>query len=167
MCVWGGVLVAWIIWIHPLDKLEKQSCWYNQKRCICSERMPSCVDNFPDGVNKPLSVVESYCFSPMSISLWFVPFSFIVKFCNGCTQLKCGTSEELWEYHRLKRRRSNENDRHKRFLLKTIRKRQLQYFFFWHLIRADGLEKQILSGKICGTILPKAKVDNAQNTQCE
>ena len=34
----------------------------------------------------------------------------------------------------------------KRFLLKTIRKRQLQ--FFWHLIRADGLEKQILSGKI-------------------
>ena len=38
---------------------------------------------------------------------------------------------------------------HKRFLLKTIRKRQLQ--FFWHLIRADGLEKQILSGKIFGT----------------
>ena len=39
---------------------------------------------------------------------------------------------------------------HKRFLLKTIRKRQLQ-FFLGHLIRADGLEKQILSGKICGT----------------
>ena len=37
-----------------------------------------------------------------------------------------------------------------RFLLRTIRKRELQ-FFFWHLIRADGLEKQILSGKICGT----------------
>ena len=37
----------------------------------------------------------------------------------------------------------------KRFVLKTIRKRQLQ--FFWHLIRADGLEKKILSGKICGT----------------
>ena len=35
---------------------------------------------------------------------------------------------------------------HKRFLLKTIRKRQLQ--FFWHLIRADGLDKQKLSGKI-------------------
>ena len=38
---------------------------------------------------------------------------------------------------------------HKRFLLKTIRKRQLQ--FLGYLIRADGLEKQILSGKICGT----------------
>ena len=38
---------------------------------------------------------------------------------------------------------------HKRFVLKTIRKRQLK--FFWHLIRADELEKEILSGKICGT----------------
>ena len=38
---------------------------------------------------------------------------------------------------------------YKRSLLKTIRKRQLQ--FFWHINRADGLEKQILSGKICGT----------------
>ena len=38
---------------------------------------------------------------------------------------------------------------HKIFLLKTIGKRQLQ--FVWHLIKADGLEKQILSGKICGT----------------
>ena len=38
---------------------------------------------------------------------------------------------------------------YKRSLLKTIRKRQLQ--FFWHINRADGLIKQILSGKICGT----------------
>ena len=38
---------------------------------------------------------------------------------------------------------------YKRSLLKTIRKRQLQ--FFWYTNRADGLEKQILSGKICGT----------------
>ena len=37
----------------------------------------------------------------------------------------------------------------KRSLLKTIRKRQLQ--FFGHINRADGLEKQILGGKICGT----------------
>ena len=36
---------------------------------------------------------------------------------------------------------------YKRSLLKTIRKRQLQFFGQ----RADGLEKQILSGKICGT----------------
>ena len=37
---------------------------------------------------------------------------------------------------------------YKRFLLKTIRKGQLQ--FFGHINRAGGLEKQILSGKICG-----------------
>ena len=36
---------------------------------------------------------------------------------------------------------------YKRFLLKTIRKRQLQ--FFGHIIRADGPEKQILSADIC------------------
>ena len=34
-------------------------------------------------------------------------------------------------------------------LLKTIRKRQLQ--FFGHTNRDDGLEKQILSGKMWGT----------------
>ena len=50
----------------------------------------------------------------------------------------------------------------KRFLLKTIRKRQ--FHFFGHIIRANGLEKQILSGEICH-VLPKAEVDNAQNTQ--
>ena len=33
-------------------------------------------------------------------------------------------------------------------LLKTFRKRQLQ--FFGHINRADGLEKQVMSGKICG-----------------
>ena len=38
---------------------------------------------------------------------------------------------------------------YKRFLLKTIIKRQLQ--IFGHVNRADGLKKQILSGKICGT----------------
>ena len=38
---------------------------------------------------------------------------------------------------------------YKRFLLKTIRKRQLQ--IFGHIIRADGLEKQILTGEICST----------------
>ena len=38
---------------------------------------------------------------------------------------------------------------YKRSLLKTIRKRQLQ--FFGHINRADGLEKLILSGRICGT----------------
>ena len=38
---------------------------------------------------------------------------------------------------------------YKRPLLQTIRKRQLQ--FFGHIHRDDGLEKQILSGKICST----------------
>ena len=38
---------------------------------------------------------------------------------------------------------------YKRSLLKTIRKRQLQ--FLRHINRADRLEKQILIGKICGT----------------
>ena len=37
---------------------------------------------------------------------------------------------------------------YKRSLLKTISKRQLQ--LFEHMNRADGLEKQILTGKICG-----------------
>ena len=36
-----------------------------------------------------------------------------------------------------------------RSILKTIRIRQLQ--FFGHINRADGLKKQIMSGKICGT----------------
>ena len=38
---------------------------------------------------------------------------------------------------------------YKRSPLKTIRKRQSQ--FFGHANRADGLEMQILSGKICET----------------
>ena len=37
---------------------------------------------------------------------------------------------------------------YKRSLLKTIRKRQLQ--IFWLINRTDGIEKQILSGNICG-----------------
>ena len=40
---------------------------------------------------------------------------------------------------------------YKRSLFKTIRKRQLQFFRAYIINRADGLEKQILSGKICGT----------------
>ena len=38
---------------------------------------------------------------------------------------------------------------YKRYLLKIIRKRQLQ--FFERINRADGLEKQISSGKMCAT----------------
>ena len=37
----------------------------------------------------------------------------------------------------------------KRSLLKTIRKRQTT--IFWHINRADGLEKQMLNGKIYDT----------------
>ena len=46
------------------------------------------------------------------------------------------------------KRISNGNGWYKRSPLKIIRKRQLQ--FLGHINRADGLEKQILSGKICG-----------------
>ena len=50
-------------------------------------------------------------------------------------------------------KKSNEEEMemasYKRSLLKTIRKRQQQVLGF--MIRADGLEKQVLSGKICGT----------------
>ena len=49
---------------------------------------------------------------------------------------------------------------YKRSLLKTMRKRQLQ--FFGHINRADGLEKQILSGKICGT---KSRGEQRKNPQ--
>ncbi|GFO15176.1 endonuclease-reverse transcriptase [Plakobranchus ocellatus] len=38
---------------------------------------------------------------------------------------------------------------YKRSLLKTVRKRQQQ--FFGHINIADEIEKQILCGKICGT----------------
>ena len=44
-------------------------------------------------------------------------------------------------------------------LLKTIRTRQLQ--LLWHINRADQLENQILSGKICGT-----KSRGRQRTKC-
>ena len=45
---------------------------------------------------------------------------------------------------------------YKRFLLKAIRKKTTS--IFGHINRADGLEKQILSGE-------EAEEDNAQNTQ--
>ena len=51
---------------------------------------------------------------------------------------------------------------YKRSLLKTVSKRQLQ--FCGHINRADGIEKQILSRKICGI---KSRGRLAQNTQSE
>ena len=65
---------------------------------------------------------------------------------------------EMWYSRRIMRiswteKKSNEEVMeiagYKRSLLITIRKTQLQ--FFWHINRADGLEKQKCSGKICGT----------------
>ena len=64
---------------------------------------------------------------------------------------------EMWYIRRIMRiswteKKSNEEAMemagYERPLLKTIRKRQLQ--FVGHINRADGLEKQILSRKICG-----------------
>ena len=65
---------------------------------------------------------------------------------------------EMWYIKRIMRiswieKKSNkkvmEMAGYKRSLLNTIRKRQLQ--FFGHINRADGLQKQIFRGKICGT----------------
>ena len=65
---------------------------------------------------------------------------------------------EMWYIRRIMRilwteKKSNqeviEKAGYKRSLLKTIRKRQQQ--FFGHTNRADGLEKEVLSGKMCGT----------------
>ena len=39
---------------------------------------------------------------------------------------------------------------YKRFLLKTIRKKD-NFKYFGHINRAGGLERQILSGEVCGT----------------
>ena len=76
---------------------------------------------------------------------------------------------EMWYIRRIMRiswteKRSNEEELEmagsKISLLKTIRTKQLQ--FWGHIKRAGGLEKQILSGKICGT---KSRGRHAQNTQ--
>ena len=64
---------------------------------------------------------------------------------------------EMWYIRRIMKvswtkRKTNEEvmemAEYKRSLLNTIRKRQLK--FFGHVNRADGLEKLLLSGKICG-----------------
>ena len=64
----------------------------------------------------------------------------------------------MWHLRRIMRiswteKKSNEEvmekARYKRSLLKTIRERQLN--FFGHINRADGIEKRLLCGKICGT----------------
>ena len=57
---------------HLLDKLETQTVEttkddaFARKECLAALRTFLMVS---DGVNKPPSVVESYCFSPMNISL--------------------------------------------------------------------------------------------------
>ena len=68
------------------------------------------------------------------------------------TSSKFGTSEEEEELSWTEKKSNQEVMEmalYKRSLLKIIRKRQLQ--FFGHVNRADGLVKQTLSGKICGT----------------
>ena len=74
---------------------------------------------------------------------------------------------EMWYIRRIMRiswteKKSNkevtEMAGYKRSLLKTIRKRKLH--FFGHINRADGLEKQILGEKMCGT-----KIRGRQHTK--
>ena len=86
------------------------------------------------GVSKPLSVVESYCFSRMNI-LHSDPYIFplLLKFCNACTQLKCGRAY-IRRRMRISWTEKNKNEEvmemtgYKRFLLKTIRKRTTSVF---------------------------------------
>ena len=63
------VLVAWIIFLTSLKRKTVETTKddaFAQKECLAALKTFLMVS---DGVNKPLSVVESYCFSPMNISL--------------------------------------------------------------------------------------------------
>ena len=63
------VLVAWIIYLTSLKRKAVETTKddaFARKECSAALRTFLMVSN---GVNKPLSVVESYCFSPMNISL--------------------------------------------------------------------------------------------------
>ena len=71
VCVWGGGgLVAWIIF---LTSLKRKAVETTKDDAFARKECPAALRTFlmiSDGVlNKPLSVVESYCFSPMNISL--------------------------------------------------------------------------------------------------
>ena len=62
-------LVAWIIFLTSLKRKAVETAKddaFARKECLAVLRTFLMVS---DGVNKPLSVVESYCFSPMNISL--------------------------------------------------------------------------------------------------
>ena len=60
-----------------------------------------------DGVNTPLSVVESYCFSPMNISFWFVPLSLLYTFFYSKV-LQWLYATEMWYIRRIMRIASTE-----------------------------------------------------------
>ena len=99
MCVWGGG-VAWIIF---LTSLKCKAVETTKDDAFARKECPAAFRTFlvvSDGVNKPLSVVESYWFfsneyfTLIHTSFLYYILFFIVKFCNCCTQLKCGTSEE-------------------------------------------------------------------------
>ena len=74
VCVWGGGgggggLVAWIIF---LTSLKRKAVETTKDDAFARKECPAALRTFlmvSDGINKPLSVVESYCFSPMNISL--------------------------------------------------------------------------------------------------
>ena len=62
-------LVAWIIFLTSLKRKAVETTKddaFARKECLAALRTFLMVS---DGVNEPLSVVESYCFSPMNISL--------------------------------------------------------------------------------------------------
>ena len=69
MIVLWGFLLAWIMFLASLKRKAVDTTKddaFARKECPAVLRTSLMVS---DGVNKPLSVVESYCFSPMNISL--------------------------------------------------------------------------------------------------
>ena len=89
--------------------------------------------------------------------IWSIPLHGFVC-CTLTKDIERGLeAAEMWYMRRIMRiswteKKSNEEvmemTGYRRSLLKTIRKRQQS---FGHVNRANGLKKQILSGKICGT----------------
>ena len=150
------LLVAWIIFLTSLKRKAVETIKddaFSRKECPVALRTFLMVS---DGVNKPLSVVEPFVF----LQWIFHSDSFLFLLLNLYTFLYSKILQwlhttEMWYLVHQKNNeniidwkkenlRSNGNDRTQNHQKKTTP-------IFWHLIRADGQEKQILSGTICGT----------------
>ena len=79
------------------------------------------------------------------------------------TQQKCGTSEEISWTEKKSTEEVMKMARYEKFLLKTTRKRQLQFLGHIYRERADKLDLSKYS--VEKFVVPKADEDNAKNTQ--